>query len=101
MTRGGVDEGRCKPEDTHDDGADDHPNVEPANLLGVCAPLGLLPSGAPWSCLRGGYHFLPQVNECPARQREGFSVIRSESPDIQASLTGGIAEHYGQSFLIL
>src|SRR6266852_8021300 len=59
MTRGGVDEGRCKPQDTDDDGADGHPNVEPANLLGVCAPLGLLPPGAPWSCMRGGYHFLP------------------------------------------
>src|SRR6266403_159653 len=58
MTRGGVDEGRCKPQDTDDDGADGHPNVEPANLLGVCAPLGLLPPGAPWSCMRGGYHFL-------------------------------------------
>src|SRR5712675_1138363 len=43
MTRGGVDEGRCKPLDADDDGADGHPNVEPANLLGVCAPLGLLP----------------------------------------------------------
>src|SRR5260370_41778277 len=30
MTRWGVDEGRCKPQDTHDDGADGHPNVEPA-----------------------------------------------------------------------
>ena len=30
MTRGGVDEGRCKPQDTDDDGADGHPNVEPA-----------------------------------------------------------------------
>jgi len=69
MTRGGVDEGRCKPQDTDDDGADDHPNVEPANLLGAYAPLGLLPPEAPWSCMRGEYHFLPKVNECPARQR--------------------------------
>jgi hypothetical protein len=28
--RGGVDEGRCKPQDTDDDGADGHPDVEPA-----------------------------------------------------------------------
>jgi hypothetical protein len=30
--RGGVDEGRCKPQDTDADGADCHPNVEPAVL---------------------------------------------------------------------
>ena len=30
MTRGGVDEGRYKPQDTDDDAADGHPNVEPA-----------------------------------------------------------------------
>jgi hypothetical protein len=47
MTRGGVDEGRCKPQDADDDGADGHPNVEPAIYGGVCAPLGLLPLERP------------------------------------------------------
>jgi hypothetical protein len=30
MTRGGVDEGRCKPRENEDDGADGYPNVKPA-----------------------------------------------------------------------
>jgi hypothetical protein len=42
MTRGSVDEGRCKPQDTDDDAADGHPNVEPAIYWEFCAPLGLL-----------------------------------------------------------
>ena len=48
MTRGGVDQGRCKPQDTDDDGAEVLPNVEPAIYwLGVYAPLGLLPLERP------------------------------------------------------
>ena len=69
MTRGGVDEGRCKPQDTDDDGADDHSNVEPANLLGVCAPLGLLLLERPGLACAEDTTFHSGVNVCPARQR--------------------------------
>jgi len=56
MTRGGVDEGRYKPQDTDDDGADGHPNVEPA--IWSLRTTRAVATGAPWSCMRGGYHFL-------------------------------------------
>jgi len=52
MTRGFVDEGRCKPQDTDDDAADGHPNVEPAiywesvHHSGCCYWSALLDPGA-------------------------------------------------------
>ena len=68
MTRGGVDEGRCEPQDTDDDGADGHPNVEPA-IYGESAHH----SGCgPWSALVLHARRIPlftEVNECPARQQ--------------------------------
>jgi len=47
---GGFDEGRCKPQGADDDAADEPPNVEPA--------IDWDATGAPWFCMRGGYHHL-------------------------------------------
>jgi hypothetical protein len=73
MTRGGVDEGRCKPQDTDDDGADGHPNVEPAIYWESAHHSGC----CHWSALVLHARRIPLFTlgecECPARQR-GFNT---------------------------